>query len=176
MKPPGVATKEMSATWEQYYDHYLDGKLIPPPSGRSEPRTNRLDRINGWTVRGGTVRLIENLLQVRPNASSKGRLFLTASGLELPRNLTAVVRCRSGQGGRAGIAWREKGEQEFSNDQVVAFHCAASPNVQEHRVAIAASKPVIHVRLLTPPGGADIESIEFLGEDEKQVRIWKFDR
>jgi uncharacterized sulfatase len=35
LTPPGLEKKSMSVTWEQYYDHYLDGKLVPKPSPQS---------------------------------------------------------------------------------------------------------------------------------------------
>ncbi len=30
LNPAGLSTGEMSETWNQYFDHYLDGKPVPP--------------------------------------------------------------------------------------------------------------------------------------------------
>ena len=45
--PPGLTTKPMSETWEQYFDFYLDGKPAP-----KKPRA-KTTSLQGWVVRGG---------------------------------------------------------------------------------------------------------------------------
>lgn len=85
----------------------------------------------------------------------------STAGLKLPRKLTAVVRLRTEKPGPAAFAWREAGQKDFS---------------PKHRVVITASGPVIHVRLMLPPTGADIESITFQNADGKPLKTWRFNK
>ena len=36
LNPPGLSTGKMTATWEQYFDYYLDGKPAPPLRTKAE--------------------------------------------------------------------------------------------------------------------------------------------
>jgi uncharacterized sulfatase len=164
LEPPGLETKQMSETWELYFDYYLDSKPAAKPA---------LQREQGWLTRGGTAKLGPGGLQVRP-AGAGTRLFIVMARLGLPAQLTAVIRLRPEQAGSGGIAWREAGQKDFSPEQVVKFDCARPGQWQEHRVAIAADGRVIHVRLLLPAGGADIESVEFQDPGGKALKSWRF--
>jgi uncharacterized sulfatase len=169
LSPPGIETKQMSETWERYFDHYLDGKRVPRPSANPRER----DSANGWTIRNGTTTRKDGTLQVRP-AGNKPRPFLTASGLELPAKLTAMVRLRTAKLGEAGFAWREAGQKDFPDSQIVTFECRPSTKLQEHRVTLPANNKVIHLRLLLPADGADVESIEFQNANGKTLQAWRF--
>lgn len=176
LSPPGIETKTMATAWERYFDHYLDGKRIPrpPPQGRRPDRTGR-NRVKGWLARNGTIELESGALRVRP-ASKKRRHFIVAAGLDLPAELTAVVRMRNETAGAASFAWREVGQKEFSPQQVATFDCSRAGEWREYRVAISASRRVIHVRLLLPPGAADIEFITFADAAGNPLKAWRFDK
>jgi uncharacterized sulfatase len=170
LQPPGLETNQMAETWERYFDYYLDGKPAPEPATTAQPNPAT---VSGWLARGGILNVQEGALQVRP-AGGKQRPFIVVSGLELPAELQAVVRLKTPAGGAAGFAWREAGQRDFSPQQVVMFDCAASPDWQEQRVAIAGNGPVIHVRLLLPETGADIDSIIFADPAGRVLRAWDF--
>lgn len=170
LSPPGIETKQMSETWERYFDYYLDGKPAAPPETRSRDGSS----VNGWIARNGVIEIKQNVCQVRAAPKAKSPPFIAAAGLDLPASLTAIVRLRTDDSGSSGIAWREAGQKEFGADQVVTFDCKSSTDWQEHRVNIRAKGRVIHVRLLLPKNGADIELIEFLGEGERPLTTWRF--
>ncbi len=174
LQPPGIETKQMSTVWEQYFDHYLDGKLAARPTStpqRGKPAGR--DGAGGWTPRNCTIETRDGRLQVRP-AGGKQRPFIVAARLDLPGKLTAVVRLRTPKAGAGGFAWRETGQKDFSPAQAVTFNCPASADWREHRIAIPAKKKVIHIRLHLPESGADVQSIEFQDAGGKALKAWRF--
>ncbi|MBC8354040.1 MAG: sulfatase-like hydrolase/transferase [Planctomycetes bacterium] len=170
LSPPGINTKQMSDTWEQYFDHYLDGKSVPIP--QPGPRSN--GSLNGWISRNSTIKARTGVCQVRPDRKAKHPPFIATAGLDLPAKITAVVRLKTEKSGGAGFAWREVGQKDFGAKQVVTFNCSPSPDWQEYRVNIFASGGIIHVRLLLPDEGADIELIEFRNASGKPLKTWRF--
>ena len=176
LSPPGLETKSMSPTWEQYFDHYLDGKRVPRPSAKSAGRESRAGVVNGWVARNCTTELIDGILRVRPSRKNNPRPFIAAAGLNLPEGTTAVVRLRAKELGQAGISWRESGQRDFAPKQMVTFESKPSEVSKEYRVTIPAKQRVIHVRLLLPASGADVESIEFQDKSGKAINTWRFDK
>lgn len=174
LQPPGIETKGMSATWESYYDVYLDGKPIPAvPKGHEKSASQGSDdKRHGWTVRGGQLSVQNGELIVRP-VNKKQRPFIVTSGVKWPAKLTAVVTMKSFQAGPAGFAWRCSGQEDFSPDQVVMFDCPAEKST--HKIAISAVDDVIHMRLLLPPSGAEIDSVKFQDAGGQTLQNWTFD-
>ena len=168
LQPPGLATRKMSDVWEKYFDHYLDGKLSPVPTTRTAPK------VQGWLTRDGSSVVKDGVLQIRPNRNSQDQMFIAMAALDLPSQLTAVVRLRAPKAGRGGISWRESGQKGFEAANVARFDYTDSAKIQEHRVNIVAQNKVIHVRLLVPVEGADIESIEFRDSKGRTLRQWQF--
>lgn len=170
LSPPGLTTKPMSETWEQYFDFYLDGKPAPKPRAKSTS-------LKGWVVRGGKGSIQGGHLKVTPNKGSKQRVFIATSGFNVPgRKLSAVIRMRTTKGGSGGIAWRQSGQKDFVAGQSVKFECDEAEDVQEHRVQIPATGDVIHVRLLLPRGGAEVASIELRNGQDRSLKSWRFDK
>lgn len=177
LQPPGLETKQMSEVWERYYDYYLEGKPAPPPTHAARPgRGAAPPTIQGWIPRNSTARLVGDMLQIRPHADGPKppRPFIVHARLHLPADVTATARLRTQQPGTAGFAWREEGQPDFPPKQVVLFDCPASDPFQEHSVKLPARGKVIHVRLLLPPAGADIESIEFRDANQKPLKTQRF--
>lgn len=171
LQPPGIATKGMSETWESYYDVYLDGKPAPKIRATFAPQDSD-GKVQGWTVRGGKLSIKNGELVVRPAKNGKQRPFIVTSGIKWPAKLTAVVTMKSPQAGSAGFTWRCSDQKDFRPDQVAMFECAADKGT--HRVSISAVDEVIHVRLLLPPGGAEIAAIEFQDATGKTLKSWTF--
>ena len=174
LQPAGLQTGSMSATWENYFDHYLDGKLIPIRPTGSAPATSVDDGLQGWQTRDGSSVVKDGTLQIRPDRKSRNQIFIAMPRLNLPTRLTAIVRLRTFKHGSGAIWWRESGQKEFEPTEIARFDCTASAEMQEHKVDIVANKKVIHVRVLVPVGGADVESIEFQDTNGTTLKAWSF--
>ena len=61
--PPGIETKHMDETWEQYFDHYLDGKLAARPIVESTLKGTT----QGWIARNSTATINDGMLHITPN-------------------------------------------------------------------------------------------------------------
>lgn len=179
LKPPGLETKQMSTTWETYFDHYFDGKLVPRPtaSATRQPNRPRERRTSGdWVVRNGTSRVANGHLRVRAtNVASRPPPFIAASSLELPFPLQARVQLRTETGGTVAMAWREQGQDDFPRDQVVTLDCVASKSTVLQTFNLPAKGTVIHLRLVLPPTGADVTRIELFDDSQKSIKNWRFD-
>jgi hypothetical protein len=167
----------MSETWEQYFDYYLDGKPAPTasPEGRRRRGADRRST-SGWITRNCSAEPKNGVLQIKPlmGGSRVRRPFIATDGLNLPSSLTAVVRLRAENSDTAGFAWREEGQNHFPPKQVVTFECPASTQWQEYSVKLPAHGKVMHVRLLLPATGADIQRIEFRDIHQKPLKTWQF--
>ena len=170
LTPPGLTTKAMSETWEQYFDFYLEGKPAPRPRAKTS-------QLNGWVVRGGKALIENGVLKVTPDRGKKQRPFIAAARFKVPgRKLSAIVRMRVAEAGSGGIAWRHSGQKDFVAGQSVSFKCTESEKPLEYRVPIPATGDVIHLRLLLPSGGANIASIELRNERGRPLKSWRFDK
>lgn len=175
LDPPGLRTRAMAPTWERYFDHYLDGKaILQPPAARGRSGAAGDDRAGGWVARNSRALQEDGVLRVRARSAAR-RPFIAVAGLDLPSRSTAVVRIRAATVDRAGLAWREAGQRDFPPGQVVQFGPLEAGEWQVHHVPVPAKGRVIHVRLLLPPAGADIDSVAFADAGGKVVRSWEFE-
>ena len=174
LQPPGLETKAMSGVWESYFDFYLDGKPAPPLRRRGrDARADKDPRVRGWIARNATAKLTKAGLSVRPRRKAS-HPFLAFGSLELPKKITAIVRMRSPKAGTAGCAWREPGQSTFPSDQAKTFPVEAGDKARPHELSIEAEGKIIHLRVLLPRAGADVEHIEIRSEDGKTLRQWSF--
>ncbi len=175
LQPPGLQTKAMSSTWETYYDHYFDGKPAPKRDA-SRPRgaaKGKAAALQGWVVRGGTGMVKNGALHVK-SAQPKQRTFIAAAGIKAPAKFTVRLAMQCDVAGPGSISWREQGQKDFQAEQSAAYKCAKSEDVQQQSVTINASRPVIHLRIVLPAGGARIQSIGIEDAAGNPVKQWKF--
>ena len=67
LDPPGLNTKSMSATWENYYDFYLDQKPVPKLAAETES-------VQGWVARNAKLTDAAGFLRVTPTQKKAERL------------------------------------------------------------------------------------------------------
>ena len=72
------------------------------------------------------------------------------------------------------LAWRETGQHDFPPGQAVKFSSRASPTSERYELNIPARAEIIHMRLVLPAAGADIENIELLDTDRERVKVWRW--
>jgi arylsulfatase A-like enzyme len=157
LNPPGMALGPMSPVWNEYFDHYLEGKTIAP---RAEKPEAPASGTNGWEARNGKLTTKDGLFILTPEKADKPA-FITRAGLKLPGPLAARITLKTSSTGQAAIAWRSDGDKDFLPAKRVAFEIRASADWQTHEVQIPADGRVIHVRVHLPAGAAELRIPEF---------------
>jgi uncharacterized sulfatase len=168
LTPPGIAVGPMAATWNDYFDHYLDGKTIAPAPVNKNRQASPDDGLQGWQARGGTMILKDGLFVVDAEAGSK-RTFITLSQLKFVGPLVATLTVKANKSGSAGFAWRMNGDKDFLPANAVHFDVAESKDWKTHEVKLPADGTLIHLRLMLPSGSTQIQSLELKNPQGKTV-------
>ena len=153
LNPPGLALGPMAATWNNYFDHYLEGKTIaaPPAKMRAEPQDT-----NDWLARNGTLTANDGILTL---TADKGAAFLVRNGLDVKGPATAKVTLKAATSGEAAFAWRTAEQKDFLPENRAAFSVTASDDWQTHTIALPATGTIIHVRLHLPGGTTQVREV-----------------
>ena len=170
LQPPGLSTRPMSTTWEQYFDFYLDGK--PAPLVTSSKRS--VPALQGWVARNAEARLADGALRITPSLTARQRPFLACSGIRISGPASATLTIRTSQTGAAGFAWRLTNQKDFPPTQTVTFDLPGSDDYQHFTTEIPAEGEMIHVRLHLPMGQTDIQRIRIAGQKSRAARQWDF--
>lgn len=173
--PPGLETKRMSTTWEQYFDYYLDGKPAPPVT-QAAGRGGNAGTMQGWTPRSSSAVLTDDALLITPDPGGKQRPFIACPGLDVPGPATATVSIRSPAGGSVGVAWRTEDQPVFPPGQNVSAPLSAADDWQDVTVEIPNKETIIHIRVLLPSKKTAIRRIELAGTSGKPAKQWIFGR
>ena len=173
LSPPGLATKAMSETWENYFDFYMDGQPAPPiPAGRvKRGDTGTESRIQGWVTRNGTSRLDSGALSVQQGKSKKPP-FIAAAGIKFQGPVSVHVLHRGQTSGPWKLAWREADQKDFAPEQSVQGK-AETPT--KTTFSVERSTSLIHFRLHLP-GSARIQRITVSDAEGKTLRVWDFSK
>jgi uncharacterized sulfatase len=155
LTPPGMALGPMAATWNDYFDHYLEGKTVPKPAAKAEPDTAKT---LGWMARGGSLIEKDGLLVLTPDKAAKG-CFITNSQLKVRPPAALHLTLKTTAQGPAAIAWRADGDKDFLPANRVPFELQSTADWQTHTLPIPATARIIHLRVHLP-GAAEIREIE----------------
>lgn len=156
LNPPGMALGPMAATWNDYFDHYLEGKTIAP---RRESPQAPASETNGWEARNGKLTSKDGILILTPDKADKAT-FITRSQLKIPGPATTKITLKTAATGQGAIAWRMDGDKDFLPANRVTFPIQASTDWQTHEINIPTTGRVIHVRVHLPAGAAEFREIE----------------
>lgn len=170
LKPAGLTTKPMSRTWETYFDYYLDGKPAPPlgAAGQTEPKGA------GWVARNAKIQHKDTGLEITPNGKGKRQPFIAFSGFKVSGPATARLAVKSETEGRVGIAWRLDSQKDFPAAQITHQKVSRSTDVQDLRISIPSTGPIIHVRLLLPNGKTELRHFEVQSNNKERGKRWIF--
>jgi uncharacterized sulfatase len=167
LKPPGLALGPMAPTWNNYFDHYLEGKPItrtPRNEGnQSEDEAEAPAKAKvpadtqGWVARNGTLTSKNGILTLTPQ---KGAAFLVRTGLKLNAPVTASVTLKTSMAGEASFAWRTDSQKDFVHANRAYFTVTSSDDWQTHDIPLPANGTIIHLRLHLPGGVALIREIK----------------
>lgn len=160
LDPPGLALGLMAPTWNDYFDHYLEGKTVAPPAAKEVPLSNA---VKGWEARGGALTEMDGVIVFTPEKKGKGG-FLTRTRTKLagPVQVRLELKASPGSG---SVSWRVEGDKDFLPANRVPFTIAESRDWQVHEFVLPASAPVIHLRVQASPGEASFRELEFKPAD-----------
>jgi arylsulfatase A-like enzyme len=159
LTPPGMALGPMAATWNDYFDHYLEGKTIAP---RAEAPAATASETHGWEARNGQFTAKDGLLILTPDKADKPT-FITKAKLKLAGPVTAKLTLKSAATGQGVIAWRNDGDKDFLPANRLTFPLQATADWQTHTLEIPTTSRVIHVRVHLTAGAAEFREIELKG-------------
>jgi uncharacterized sulfatase len=156
LDPPGLALGPMSPVWNDYFDHYLEGKTVAAPAGKSAPASTA---VKGWEARGGTISDREGVIVFTPEKKGRGG-FLTKTKTKLagPVKVRLELKAAPGEG---SISWRVEGDKDFLPANRIAFTVQKSDDWQVCELEIPAKGPVIHLRVQAPAGEASYRKLQF---------------
>jgi arylsulfatase A-like enzyme len=154
LTPPGFALGPMAPTWNDYFDHYLEGKTI---SGRKGKKSQSEDKTSVWEARNGTLTSTDGILTLIPEKN--GAAFITHTGLRLKSPAIVKLAVKSDTAGPGAIAWRIQGEKDFLPEKRVSFEIAKANEWQTCEVPLPASGTIIHLRIHLPGGTSQIRKI-----------------
>ncbi|WP_461783526.1 sulfatase family protein [Prosthecobacter sp.] len=160
LTPPGMALGPMAATWNDYFDHYLEGKVKAPSV---EAPANTAMETKGWEARNGKLTAKDGLFILTPDKADKPT-FITKAKLKLSGPVTAKLTLKTAATGQGAIAWRIDGDKDFFPANRRTFPLQATPDWQTHSLEIPTTGRVIHVRVHLPAGSAEFREIELKPE------------
>ena len=166
LNPPGLTLGPMAATWNEYFDHYLEGKtitsLVGHNGGKSQVGAKTPADTLGWQARNGTLTEKEGILQLTPEQGPNGKSpFLVRTQLKLDAPVTAKVTLKTSTNGDASFAWRTTGQKDFLPANLATFSVTSSEDWQTHELRIPATDTIIHLRFHLPEGTTLIREIKF---------------
>jgi len=158
LTPPGMALGPMAPTWNDYFDHYLEGKTIAP---RAEQPATTASETKGWEARSGKLTAKDGLLILTPDKADKPT-FITKSKLKLAGPVTAQITLKTAATGQGAIAWRLNDDKDFLPANRLTFPLQATADWQTHTLQIPTTGRVIHVRVHLPAGGAEFRTLNLI--------------
>ncbi len=168
LNPLGMALGPMASTWNDYFDHYLEGKTI---AHRVETSKDKAEAgIQGWLARNGTLSEKDGTFILTTDKKAQAP-FITRSQLKLTGPLTASLSIKSDTAGAGGIAWRMDGDKDFLPANRVAIKVSADNDWQTHEVPLPANGKIIHLRIHFPGGSTQIQKLELKDAAGKVVLL-----
>jgi uncharacterized sulfatase len=177
LQPPGPAEPNNDQD-NMFFAAHVDKTIDHASKRRRDAKKSAPEgSIRGWLCRNGELAVNEGALIITPGAkgAANARVFITHSGLDIPGPVTATLRVRSKQGGRGGLSWRTKTNDDFTPENSIAFDWPTSAEWQDVKVEIPAKGHLIHLRI-TPAKeslGLAVQSIELRGHDA-EPQVWHF--
>ena len=151
LDPPGLTNGAMAPTWNDYFDHYLDGRTLADTPGGGKKSGKGGSTVAGnqsWEARNGTLTVKDGVLELVPEKGAKGAApFLTKSRLSLTGPFRAKFELKSSAAGDGGISWRTGEQKDFLPANRVTFAVPGGDAWSTHSIEVPAGGKVVHVRL-----------------------------
>lgn len=157
LNPPGMALGPMASTWNDYFDHYLEGKTVAP---HTEKPAAAASETNGWEARNGKLTAKDGLFILTPDKANTPT-FITKSKLKLAGPVTAHITLKTTSTGQGAIAWRMDDDKDFLPANRLPFDLQSTPDWQTHNLQIPTTGRIIHLRVHLPAGTTEFRTLDF---------------
>jgi len=155
LTPPGMALGPMAPVWNDYFDHYLEGKA---KALRFETPAANASKTQGWEARNGKLTAKDGRFILTPDKADKPA-FITKARLKLAGPVSAKLTLKTAATGQGAIAWRLDGDKDFLPANRLTFPLQATADWQTHTLEIPTTGRVIHVRVHLPVGAAEFRAL-----------------
>ncbi|MDA8908876.1 MAG: sulfatase-like hydrolase/transferase [Verrucomicrobiales bacterium] len=170
LDPPGFIGGQMPEVWENYFDHYLDGKKL---TRESVEKLAEPENVDGWIARNSVIKVEDGVLKLLdPDGGKRLTPFLANNRVEFDGPFQVSVELEKSITGDLGVSWREDGQKDFFSGTVTLAEETGIP--PRFKGTVPSTNKVIHLRVLFPNGNAGIKSIEVISIDGKVVKRWGF--
>lgn len=170
LNPPGFIGGEMPVVWENYFDHYLDGR---PVSKKEVANLSQPEAIQGWIARNSVIKEGKKGLRLLdPDGEKKLSPFIANNQINVNGPFQVSVELVDPLHEQLAVTWRESGEKDFGGAKAVLTADGDEPRLLSGFVST--TEKVIHLRVLFPNGNAEIRSIQMSDRDGKVLEQWKF--
>ncbi len=148
LDPPGLALQPMAKAWTDYFNFYLDGKPVEPPSAGVPTSVGSQSLLPGWMARNATLVEKDGVLIFRGENQKPG--FITRSSLQIPCPASLRLTIKTAAGGKAAVTWRMEGDKDFVPANRQELTIAGSSDWQALDVPLAPMGRIIHLRVYLP--------------------------
>ncbi|MGB7345154.1 MAG: sulfatase-like hydrolase/transferase [Pirellulaceae bacterium] len=176
LSPPGLATEPQAATWNDYFDFYLDGKPALPLREKFVPKdeTESANANGPWLVRGGKLIASTGLFDLVPDGKGKSEgAALIRNGIKLDGPVTVEMEIKTSGAKDIGLAWRTSQDKTFTDENRTSIKLAASDDWQTVSATIPSDDKIVHVRFQMPAGTTKINSLKLKPASGKSVDLPK---
>ena len=174
LEPPGFLGDQMPEVWEQYFDHYLEGKEVSRKAV-SQAQDNTID---GWIVRNGEMKSRPTHLELLGTADrQRFTLFIANSRVRAKGPVDVSVQLARPFPGALSVQWREDGQRDFVTEQYATL--SGKGNLRSGR--IPTRDRIIHLRVRFVDTSEErkpvhIQSIAVADESGEKLETWEFRR
>ena len=174
LSPPGLATANQAAVWNDYFDFYLDGKPAKPLRPKFVPKSESesANAHGPWLVRGGKLVEANGNLQIVSDGGGKNEgAALIRNGIKLDGPVTIEMTLKTDSKRPIGLAWRTRTDKTFTNENRIAIALEDTGQWQKITASIPENDKVIHVRFQMPVGTTEILSLRLRPSQGAAVKL-----
>jgi uncharacterized sulfatase len=174
LSPPGLATANQAAVWNDYFDFYLDGKPAKPLRPKFVPKSESesANAHGPWLVRGGKLVEANGNLQIVSDGGGKNEgAALIRNGIKLDGPVAIEMTLKTDSKRPIGLAWRTRTDKTFTNENRIAIALEDTGQWQKITASIPENDKVIHVRFQMPVGTTEILSLRLRPSQGAAVKL-----
>lgn len=168
LEPPGFQGENMPEVWNQYYDHYLDGKPVSPAATKKIKE----ETIDGWLIRNGQLRKRGGALHlIDSNGKQRFAPFIANSRIAVKGPVEVRIEMADTPSGDVSVQWREEDQKDFVAGQDLLL----SGQGDLRKGVLDTPAKIVHLRVrFEDVTNIAIKAIRLQRENGKVLQEWDF--